>query len=117
MKPRKPYPQPWYPIAIGRSGFSLNEVANSRDRRLGAELYISSEEAKRHFANLHAQREQIEAQLGYEPDWQELPDAKAVWRPDSTLEEEDRWPEYLDWLTQRILEMHRVFQPQVRALP
>jgi len=117
IKPRKPYPQPWYPIAIGRSGFSLNAVANSRDRRLGAELYISSEEAKRHFANLHAQREQIEAQLGYEPDWQELPDAKAVWRPDSTLEEEDRWPEYLDWLTQRILEMHRVFQPLVRALP
>lgn len=121
IRPQKPRLQFWLTVSIGRSGFKLNAIANSRDRRLGIELYISSEEAKRHFANLHAQRERIEAQLGYELDWQELPDAKAVriavWRPDSPLEEEDRWPEYLDWLTQRIVEMHRVFQPLVRALP
>jgi len=119
IRPQRP--QLWLTVRIGRTGFELNAIANSRDRQLGVELYISSPEAKRHFANLHAQREQIEAQLGYGLDWQELPEARAVriaaWRKDSPLEEEDRWPEYLDWLTQRILEMHRVFQPLVRALP
>ncbi|MFN3683249.1 MAG: DUF4268 domain-containing protein [Fimbriimonadaceae bacterium] len=121
IRPQRPRPQFWLTVRIGRSGFELNAIANSRDRRIGVELYIDSPQAKEHYASLHAQREQIEADLGYGLDWQELPEARAVriavWREDSPLDEETRWPEYCEWFTRRLVEMDAVFRPLVRALP
>jgi len=34
-----------------------------------------------------------------------------------SIEEEDRWDEYLDWITQRLIKMDQVFRPIVRELP
>lgn len=121
IRPQKPRPQHWLNNSIGRAGFGLNITANTRDERLGVELWIPGVEAKKHFANLSAQKKDIEGKLGFELDWQELPDAKAcriaTWYPQASIEEEPRWGEYLDWLTQRLIKMDQVFRPIVRALP
>ena len=121
IRPQKPRPQHWLDNSIGRTGFGLNITANTRDERLGVELWIPGAEAKTHFANLSAQREEIEKALGFELDWQELPDAKAcriaTWYPDASIEEDQRWDEYLQWLEERLVVMDRVLRPIVKGLP
>lgn len=121
IRPQKPRAQHWLNNTIGRSGFGLNITANTRDERLGVELWMPGTEAKQRFSNLLGQKETIEKQLGFELDWQQLPDAKACriasWYPDASIEDERRWEEYLDWLTQRLVKMDQVFRPIVKALP
>jgi hypothetical protein len=121
IRPQKPRPQHWLNNSIGRSGFGLNITANTRDERLGVELWIPGAPAKQHFANLFAQKKDIEDKLGFELDWQELPDAMAcriaVWYPQASIEDENRWDEYLDWLTQRLVKMDQVLRPIVKVLP
>jgi len=120
IRPQKPRPQHWLNNSIGRSGFALNITANTRDERLGVELWMPGVKAKQHFNNLSAQKQAIEQQLGFELDWQELPDAQAcriaTWYPKASIEDESRWVEYLDWLTQRLVKMDKVLRPIVKAL-
>ncbi len=121
IRPQKPRPQHWLNNAIGRSGFGLNITANTREERLGIELYIKGGDAKQRFAELLLQKEGIEQKLGYPLDWQELPDAEACriacWLADASIEDEGRWDEYLSWLTERLVKMDQVFRPVVKALP
>jgi hypothetical protein len=121
IRPQTPRPQHWLSNSIGRSGFGLNITANTKDSRLGVELWMPGEDAKARFAKLLEQRKDIERQLGFELDWQELPDAKAcrvaTYRPNSSIEEEPRWDEYLQWLEQRLVVMDRVLRPIVKTLP
>jgi hypothetical protein len=121
IRPQKPRPQHWLNNSIGRSGFGLNITANTRDERLGVELWIPGTDAKQHFNNLLVQKQTIEQQLGFELDWQALPDALAsriaTWYPNASIEDENRWGEYLNWLTQRLVKMDKVLRPIVKALP
>ncbi len=121
IRPQKPRPQHWLNNTIGRSGFHLNITANTRDARLGVELWMPGTDAKQHFSALLEQKEAIEKQLGFALDWQELPDARAcriaTWYPDASIEDEARWNEYLGWIEQRLVVMDRVLRPIVRVLP
>lgn len=121
IRPQKPRPQHWLNNSIGRSGFGLNITANTRDARLGVELWMPGEKAKARFSRLIEQRAAIEQQLGFELDWQELPDAKAcriaTWLLDASIEDEGRWNDYLAWLEQQLVVMDKVLRPIVRALP
>lgn len=121
IRPQKPRPQHWLNNSIGRSGIGLNITANTRDERLGVELWLSNQDAKKHFANLASQKQDIENKLGFELDWQELPDSRACriasWLPMASIEDEGRWAEYIDWLTQRLIKMDAVLRPIVKALP
>jgi len=121
IRPQKPRPQHWLTNAIGRSGFWLNTTANTRDERIGVELWIPCVEAKMHFANLTAHQKEIEDKLGFKLDWQELPGSIAcriaTWLEQASIEDENRWGEYLDWLTQRLVKMDQVLRPIVKALP
>ena len=121
IRPQKPRPQHWLNNAIGRSGFSLNITANTREERLGVELWMPGLQAKQHFANLSAHKQDIESALGFPLDWQELPDAKAcriaTWYSDASIEDEGRWGEYLAWIKQRLVKMDEVLRPVIKGLP
>jgi hypothetical protein len=121
IRPQKPRPRHWLNNSIGRSGFGLNITANTREQRLGVELWMPGAQAKQRFAALTAHKSEIENQLGFTLDWQELPDAQAcrvaTWYPEASIEDETRWDEYLDWLTQRLLKMDHVLRPVVKGLP
>lgn len=121
IKPQKPRPQHWLNNSIGRSGFGLNPTANHRDNCLGVELYISHNESKKMYQALLEKRDSIEVSLGFNLDWQDLPEAHAcriaVWRDDSPLEDETKWPDYLNWFADHLLKMNSVFKPLVQSLP
>ena len=121
IRPAKPGPNHWLNISIGRAWFLLSLTANTRDQRLGVELYLSGADAKRHFANLQAQQEQIESALGFQLDWRELPEKTAsrivAWYGNASIEDESRWDEYQRWFIQRLVAMERVLRPIVKDLP
>jgi hypothetical protein len=121
LRPQKPRPQHWLNLSIGRSRSKLCVTANTRDNRLGVELYFSGDESKTNLANLMTHKDKIEQDLGFALDWQELPDAKACrvvsYCPEIVLEDESRWPEYLDWVTKRLVMMDKTMRPILKLLP
>ncbi|WP_411870923.1 DUF4268 domain-containing protein [Vulcanococcus limneticus] len=121
IRPAKPGPYHWLNTSMGRSGIGLNITVNTREERLGVELYLSGSEAKQRFAQLLLLKDEIEAALGFTLDWQQLPNKTASriasWCNDASLEDETRWGEYQTWLTQSLVAMEQVLRPRVRSLP
>ena len=121
IRPQRPRPQHWLQLSLGRTGFILSATASQKDSRLGVEVYINATDSKSRFAQLVAQRERIEGDLGFALDWQELPDAHAcrivIYRADSPLDDESRWGEYLDWMVGHIVKLDAVFRPAIKRLP
>ncbi len=120
LRPQKPLPQHWTNIALGRSGIHLSASVNSRESRVGMEVYIDHGNSKSMFKQLQAHQAAIDAALGATLEWMELPDGHACRilqvRPASPLESEDQWPAYYAWLEQAALRMSEVFRPLVREL-
>lgn len=116
---RKPRPQSWYSLAIGRSRFNLSLTANTKLHRIGCELYIRHpQQSKKAFAMLLSQKEAIEAELGG-LEWQELPhrrDCRIVQYRPGNIEDRTQWPEQHAWLLERLEAFKRAFSERVRAL-
>jgi hypothetical protein len=89
-------------------------------RLVRAELYISNPDAKAFYHLLYAQREEIEAELGYPLDWEELPEGRdtRISTPLNEIDPEDQadWPHQHEWLAARLNELYRVFVNRVKAL-
>lgn len=120
FRPQKPLPQHWTNIALGRAGIHLAATVNSREGRVGMEVYIDHDNSKAMFKQLLAQKDAIESELKVKLDWQELPDGHACRilqvRPESPLENEAQWPVYFAWLEEAGLRMTEVFRHRVKAL-
>lgn len=121
LKPYTPTACHWLSLSIGRSGFHVSVTANTRDERIGVEVYINNEDSKEHFAALKNQEKAIESKLGFQLDWQELPDAHAcriaTWLPDASIEDETKWPKYHEWIAKRLVKIDSVFRPIIKNLP
>ena len=117
---RKAQPQSWMWFPIGRSRFHLGAAIALPKREIRAELYISGNKAKAFFNLLAEQKEEIEKELGYKLQWEELPD-----RQDSRLSvrcsdvdpgDKKDWSEQNDWLAEKLNDMHRVFAERIQRL-
>jgi hypothetical protein len=75
---------------------------------------------KAFFHLLEAQKDQIERDLGFALDWEELPAGQdsriSVSLDDADPENEADWTRQHEWLARRLNEMHRVLAPRVRLL-
>lgn len=120
LRTQKPLPQHWTNIALGRSGIHLAATVNSRESRVGMEVYINHENSKSMFKQLQAHQVEIDTALGAQLEWMELPDGHACRilqvRPESPLDSEDQWPAFFAWLEQAALRMSEVFRPLVKEL-
>lgn len=121
LRPQKPLKQHWNNIALGKSGFHISTTVNTRENRLGVEVYIDHKESKAHFQALFAKKAAIEEMLGFAMDWQELPESHACrvayYRPDSPFENESDWNAYFAWMAQTATKIDSVFRPLIRELP
>lgn len=117
---RKPQPQSWMNYSIGRSGFSLGATMIRPRRQIRSELYISSPLAKTYLALLRAQKSEIERDLGFALEWEELPSRRdcriSAYLNDVDPENEDDWPRQHQWLAKHLNNMHRVLVNRVREL-
>lgn len=119
-KDRKPQPQSWMSYSIGRSGVGVNaSMIRSKDQ-VRAELYLSGSHAKPRFWLLRDQKTEIEAEIGYALDWEELPLGKdtriSVSLNGSNPEMQADWQRQHEWLATKLNEFYRVFVDRVRML-
>lgn len=117
---RKPRPQHWYNIAVGRSGYHLALKVNTRDDKIGCELYIQNDEDGNKFNEIKKQSDEIEEKLSSkELNWLKLPNKKAsriVEYKEADVEDEKNWEELFSWLHKRAEAFHEVFSPIVKSI-
>ena len=120
IRPQKPMPQHWAVFRIGRSGFHISGLHNTRDKCIGVELYINHQNAKDFYNQLYAQKNDIEAEIGHELIWKELPNKSAsriiLYLRDVDPMDRSRWDEYQDWLIKYIEAFDRTFRNRIRNL-
>ena len=120
IRPQKPMPQHWAVFRIGRSGFHMSGLHNTRDKCIGVELYINHQNAKDFYNQLYEQKNDIEAEIGHELIWKELPNKSAsriiLYLRDVDPMDRSRWDEYQDWLIKYIEAFDRAFRNRIRNL-
>ncbi len=120
LKPQKPGPKHWLSLSLGRGGFNIGATVNSRENRLGVEIYINHKDSKQYFARLNSQSQTIESKLGFQLDWRELPTKDAcrilIYKNNAPLNDENAWSAYYQWLTDTVKKMDQVFRPLVKVL-
>jgi hypothetical protein len=117
---RKPQPQSWMAYSIGRTEFNLEAATIRQKRQIRIVLYVKGEKAKLHFGRLLQQKSDIEAQIGYALEWDEVPTRQDC-RVGSLLQNVDPenksdWPRQHEWMATRLNEMHQAFVGRVRNL-
>lgn len=121
VSPRKPRPQGWMNVAVGRSNCHLSAQANTHDNTLRASLYLQDrEEAEPLFHLLKNQSEEIEAEIGYDLEWLLKPDTKRSiiqhkWEGYDPLDESD-WLEQFEILSEGLSSFYQTFYPRLQRL-
>ena len=121
LSARKPNPQHWYNNPIGKTGFELAFILNSRDNELRAELIIrDNTEAYRQLID---QSQQIESEFDRELTWHEPEETRAgkersriVVTKSADVTDQDQWDEYLDWMIEHGEQFHGVFYDRIQRL-
>ncbi|MBQ4824323.1 DUF4268 domain-containing protein [Leisingera sp. HS039] len=120
QRSRKARPQSWTIFPIGKSGMHLGAVINTREEWIGIELYLGDENAHAHFLELSEDRAVIESDLGFAPEWLPLPEKRAcriiLYKQSCPLSDEARWPEYHDWMVEKLDAFNHAFRLRVRDL-
>ncbi|MEZ5715334.1 MAG: DUF4268 domain-containing protein [Paracoccaceae bacterium] len=119
LRPRKPLPQTWTTFAIGRANIGLTGSVNSQAKWIRAELTLYGSQAPEARLSLLDQRAEIEAELGYVLDWDELRGTQQAIRltqPDQDPTDPEAWKQQHAWLYERLNDLHRVFHDRIKAL-
>jgi hypothetical protein len=117
---RKPRPQHWFPLAVGRSKFMLSLTVSIQKKRLGCEIYLRGPNAKKAFKLLEKEKHNIE-QITGPLQWQELPDGQdcriILYRPDLDVSDKSAWPQAFAWLKIEAETFHKAFSQRIKVLP
>lgn len=120
LKIRKPRPQQWFGIAVGRSKFQISLIASIQHQRIGCEIYIRGKNAKAYFKLLEEKKEQIHKSIG-EIDWQELPDGQdcriVLYKHNIDIKNRTNWQDANKWFKENAEKFHKTFSPIIRSLP
>jgi hypothetical protein len=114
-----PRPQYWFDVPLGRAGIHLSNIANTSDGRIGVRVYISNKIADVALPKLEEERKQIEAEIGEPLQWNPSPDNLdkiILLARDADLYDRDKWPEYVEWLVDKVGKFKNAFGPRVKQL-
>lgn len=110
----------WWDFSIGRSGFVITLVANTRDALISVELFSREDPDKQIIGHLQQERVQIEQEMGERLEWEPLEGKKGsriVLRkrncdPTNTA----RWDEYAAWYADTVERFRQAFRDRVKAI-
>jgi hypothetical protein len=94
-------------------------VTGLKSPEIRAELYLHGPPAKDRFAELFKQKDQIEKDVGFALEWQNLDDRSACRicvRQKSDMANQDLWPRQFEWLRTKLEALHRVFTPIMKSI-
>jgi hypothetical protein len=115
---QSPRPQYWYNVALGRANIHLSNIANTDNGRIGVRVYIAKA-ADVVLPQLEADRVAIEQEIGEPLRWNPNPENKnKIILLDRKVDLDDRskWPEYIDWLADRVAKFKKAFEPRIKNL-
>lgn len=121
LSPRKPFPEYYHNLSIGKAGVELQFTINSRDNQLGAGIVIRDDADA--FWELKGQSEEIEAKFDQQVVWEEPEETRAgkerskiLVTKSGDVTDEVRWDEYLDWMVNYGERFHEVFYDRLQRL-
>lgn len=119
FKTQSPSYNHWMNISIGRGGFQITLLVNSREQKVTIQLYMSDDENKTYFDNLYLHKDDAEAAIGRKLDWRRL-DGKKLSTVDLSknfdLGDETKQEEIFKWLKEYIEKFINYFKPIIRDL-
>lgn len=120
IRSQAPLPQHWAVYGIGRTNFSITATVNTRENRLGVELYIGTNDAKTLFRIVREEKEAVESEIGSPVEWMELPERKGsrivLFRKNTDPTDEGDWPVQHAWMADTIEKFDRTFRDRVKTL-
>jgi hypothetical protein len=120
VHPQRPSPQHWMNFAIGRANIYMNGFVNTKEKRIGVVLVMGGPDSKAFYHLLERERSKIDAELGSDLVWRELPGKTeshiALHHYDCDPFDRPRWQEYMTWMAENLEKFYRVFGPRVRLL-
>lgn len=111
---RRPRPQHWFNISIGTSRAHLVFTFNSKEKRIGCELYIRNDQEL--FKTLKSSEKEIKQVLGASLEFQELPEKTAsriALYYDCEPKNRKKWEDYFKWLLERGSEFQTEFKKYI----
>ena len=114
FKQRKPSTNHWMSFSIGSSACGMSILRLQQQSQVGVELYINDD--KELFRSLYERKAEIEADVGAELDWRELPEKKAsriLIKRDANLTDEQEWPQQFDWVMDKLVKMKKAFKKYI----
>jgi len=106
-----PQPKHWFNISIGTSRCHIALTLNTQKAYIGCEIYIRNDKAL--YDNLYKNKEKIEAEIGVELDWMELPDATAsrvILMYKGNPKDRKHWDEYFNWCVNTVEKFSSAFK-------
>ena len=117
FKRPKPYHSNWMAWGLGRTGATLVTIANAK--AIAVKVEFNNRDHPTWFHKAHAEREAIEAELGFALEWLERPNKKFcfvnIGLKIDTRSEEAR-PKAYEWMLEKMTAIDRVFRPVVASL-
>lgn len=111
LRYQSPRPQHWYTFAAtGSSGYDISVTVNSREKRIGVEVYTNK--SKDLFFKFLGNKEEIEKELGFSLEWMELPEKKTsriiAYKP-FNINDREGWEDVQAWVLESVGKMRQVF--------
>jgi len=118
--PRAPAPRYWYDVPLGRTGMHLSNWANVNAKRIGVRVYLTGRyNGQAALAQLLAEKEAIESELGEKLIWDANPEARdktIVLYRRADLSKREQWDKHLDWMLDMTARFRKTFMPRVKSL-
>lgn len=110
FKARKPQPQHWYDLSMGKSAYHLCFTVNTQKKRIGTEIYISDD--KETFNKFKLLGNEIEKSLGEKLEWIEASKACRILatKPGDIKKAQDTWAELFEWFMKVALKFREITQ-------
>ena len=117
---RTPGKDHWHSFSIGRSGFVIDATITPQKKRVGVELLIRRDAYKSGFKQLKSEQAEVQAIIGHELDWMELPGKQATriaaFLPSVDAFDEDQWPVIQSWMFGMIQKFNQAFASRIKTL-
>jgi hypothetical protein len=121
LSARKPFPEYYYNLSIGKTGFELLFTIKVSENELGVGLVIQDDAEA--YAELAEDQEEIDANFDDKLDWQEPEETRTgkersriMLTKDADVTDEERWDDYLEWMLENGEQFHGVFYDRLQQL-
>jgi len=120
LRPQDPRPKHWLTFTIGRSGFHMDALLNTRDKKISVELIITDKgEEKAFYHLLEKDKEEIEREMGCALEWKKNQDktqSKIALCKDANPADESGRSFQMEWLKNTLEKFDAVFRKRIRNL-